>query len=55
MSGVGIGAGAGATSYNLPYMTSSPTELSTSPQLWNAQGKNNNYYSFKYRKEKRNH
>ncbi|XP_018308709.1 box A-binding factor isoform X3 [Mycetomoellerius zeteki] len=39
MSGVGaMGtvAGTGGT-YTLPYMTSSPTELTSSPQLWNAQ------------------
>ncbi|CAL1681872.1 unnamed protein product [Lasius platythorax] len=40
MSGVstmGIGTGTGGT-YALPYMTSSPTELASSPQLWNTQG-----------------
>ncbi|XP_012061619.1 PREDICTED: box A-binding factor-like [Atta cephalotes] len=40
MSGVGaMGtvAGTGGT-YTLPYMTSSPTELTSSSQLWNAQG-----------------
>ncbi|KAL6428732.1 hypothetical protein ACFW04_007953 [Cataglyphis niger] len=40
MSGVGtmgIGTATGGT-YALPYMTSSPTELASSPQLWNTQG-----------------
>ncbi|XP_014478946.1 PREDICTED: box A-binding factor-like isoform X2 [Dinoponera quadriceps] len=36
-SGMGTGAGTGGT-YTLPYMTSSPTELASSPQLWNTQG-----------------
>ncbi|XP_070165203.1 box A-binding factor isoform X3 [Polyergus mexicanus] len=37
VSTMGIGAGTGGT-YALPYMTSSSTELATSPQLWNTQG-----------------
>ncbi|XP_071560894.1 uncharacterized protein [Temnothorax nylanderi] len=36
VSAMGTAAGTGGT-YSLPYMTSSPTELASSPQLWNAQ------------------
>jgi len=38
VSAMGTAAGTGGT-YTLPYMTSSPTELASSPQLWNAQGR----------------
>lgn len=37
VSAMGTVAGTGGT-YTLPYMTSSPTELTSPPQLWNAQG-----------------
>ncbi|XP_072763979.1 uncharacterized protein [Anoplolepis gracilipes] len=36
VSTMGIGTGTGSTYAAIPYMTGSPTELASSPQLWNA-------------------